>query len=182
LPGAEAHARLKLYRPLSFCREPDRFDVNRRIAQALHFSGAAFLRRRISQAPHLPGLEIQFIAERGFSSHQRLTYACLRRVSIDAIRTTRDHFDLGQSGAIIVGTTMARATMFRDALEQYLLGKANDFISQNIVAVRVARLTDTAAGCNWVLAAVEPPLSVVEAESLNDLVIIPARDAINLED
>lgn len=76
---------------------------------------------------------------------------------------------------------MARATMFRDALERYLLGKANDFISQNIVAVRVARLTDTAAGCNWVLAAVEPPLSAVEAESLNDLVIIPARDAINLE-
>jgi hypothetical protein len=77
---------------------------------------------------------------------------------------------------------MTRATMSQEPLELYLLSKANDFVSLDISAVHVTRLRDTDTGCNWVVGAIEPALDIDDMRKFNDLVVVPAREAINLAD
>lgn len=77
---------------------------------------------------------------------------------------------------------MARATMYQEPLERYLLTKINSTAPIKIDGVHIRRLNADQDDCNWDLAATQPPLPLDLAAELNRKVILPIRNAINLVD
>jgi len=75
---------------------------------------------------------------------------------------------------------MAKASMFREPLERYLLIKIGDQAPGLIHNVRVRRLSEPRHGCNWEIEAIEPSLPAEMAADLERKVIAPLRDSIDL--
>lgn len=77
---------------------------------------------------------------------------------------------------------MARATMYREPLERYLLSKLPLEWPVRVKKIKVRRLDEAGETCNWVVERTEPVLSAELADLLNRDVIQPVRETINVAD
>jgi hypothetical protein len=75
---------------------------------------------------------------------------------------------------------MARATMYQEPLETYLLNKIRDHSPLSIKRVKIKVLGIPELGCNWDIAIIEPSLPVDMIRVLERDVIAPLKAEINV--
>lgn len=77
---------------------------------------------------------------------------------------------------------MSRQTMRHAPLEEYLLEKMQGYWAVQVERIRVKRLDQPRAGCNWDIEMIQPHLSREAIEEIEHRIVSPARASINLAD